>query len=210
MSNDTIKSRIVDMSNNIKQQVITKIQASPMFAIQLDESTDVANLSQLLVFARYMNGPVIEGELLFCKPLETTTKAEDVMAVVSNFFEEMYLNWKKLARVCSGGAPAKLGSRSGFISLVKYNNPNVLGTHCFIHREALASKTMPSSLCVNLAIVIKVVNYIKSGASNTRLFRPICEGMNLSCSIRRYGGYPKATCWLGYLNLRKRSTPFSR
>ena len=35
MSNDTIKSRIVDMSNNIKQQVITKIQASPMFAIQL-------------------------------------------------------------------------------------------------------------------------------------------------------------------------------
>ena len=94
MSNGTIKSRIVDMSKNIKQQVITKIQASPMFAIQLDESTDVANLSQLLVFARYMNGPVIEEEFLFCKPLETTTKAEDVMAVVSTFFEEMNLNWK--------------------------------------------------------------------------------------------------------------------
>ena len=30
MSNDTIKSRIVDMSNNIKHQVITKIQASPI------------------------------------------------------------------------------------------------------------------------------------------------------------------------------------
>ena len=178
MSNDTIKSRIVDMSNNIKQQVITKIQASPMFAIQLDESTDVANLSQLLVFARYMNGPVIEEEFLFCKPLETATKAEGVMAVVSTFFEEMNLNWKKLAGVCSDRAPAMLGSRSGFISLVKYKNPNVLGTHCFIHREALASKTMPCSLCVNLAIVIKVINYIKSGASNTRLFRQICEGMD--------------------------------
>ena len=71
-----------------------------------------------------------------------------------------------------------LGSRSGFISLVKHKNPNVLGTHCFIHRQALASKTMPSSLCANLAIVIKVVNYIKSGASNTRLFRQICEGMD--------------------------------
>ena len=55
MSNDTIKSRIVDMSNNIKLQVISKIQASPMFAIQLDESTDVANISQLMVFPRYMN-----------------------------------------------------------------------------------------------------------------------------------------------------------
>ena len=43
------------MSNNIKLQVISKIQASPMFAIQLDESTDVANISQLMVFPRYMN-----------------------------------------------------------------------------------------------------------------------------------------------------------
>ena len=71
-----------------------------------------------------------------------------------------------------------LGSRSGFISLVKYKNPNVLGTHCLIHRDALASKIMPSSLCANLAIVIKVVNYIKSGASNTRLFRQIRDGMD--------------------------------
>ena len=161
MSNDKIKSRIVDMSNNIKHQVITKIQESPMFAIQLDESTDVANLSQLMVFARYMNGPTVEEEFLFCKPLETTTKAEDVMAVVSTFFGEMNLSWKNIVGVCSDGAPAMLGSRSGFISLVKHKNPNVLGTHCFIHRQALASKTMPSSLSANLAIVIKVVNYIK-------------------------------------------------
>ena len=76
MSNGTIKSRIVDMSNNIKHQVIKKIQTSPMFAIQLDESTDVANLSQLMVFACYMNGPTIEEEFIFCKPLETTTNAE--------------------------------------------------------------------------------------------------------------------------------------
>ena len=178
MSNDTIKSRIVDISNNIKHQVITKILASPIFAIQLDESTDVANLSQLMVFARYINGKVIEEEFLFCKPLETTTKAEDVMAVVSTFFREMNLDWKRLARVCSDGAPAMLGSRSGFISLVKHKNPNVLGTHCFIHREALASKTMPSSLCADLVIVIKVVNYVKSGACNTRLFRQICEGLD--------------------------------
>ena len=37
---------------------------------------------------------------------------------------------------------------------------------------------MPSSLCANLAIVIKVVNYIESGASNTRLFLQICEEMD--------------------------------
>ncbi|KAI6652994.1 Protein ZBED8-like [Oopsacas minuta] len=79
-----------------------------MFAIQLDESTDVANLSQLMVFARYMNGPTIEEEFLFCKPLETTTKAEDVMAVVSTFFGDMNINWKNIVGVCSDGAPVML------------------------------------------------------------------------------------------------------
>ena len=87
MSNYTIKSRIVDMSNNIKLQLISKFKASPMFAIQLGESTDMANLSQLIVFARFMNDPVFEEEFLFCKPLETKTKAENVMSVVSTLFE---------------------------------------------------------------------------------------------------------------------------
>ena len=78
-----------------------------------------------MVFARYMNGPTIEVEFLFCKPLETTTKV-DVMAVVSTLFGEMNLNWKNIVGVCSDGAPAMLGSRSGFISHVKHKNPNVL------------------------------------------------------------------------------------
>ena len=50
LSNDTIKRRISQMSANVKQQVINEIKASPMFSLQLDESTDVASCSQLLVF----------------------------------------------------------------------------------------------------------------------------------------------------------------
>ena len=182
MSNDRIKSRIVEMSNNIKLQVISKIQTSPMF-IQLDESTDVANLSQLMVFARYMNGPVSEEEFLFCKPLETTTKAKDVMAVVSTFFERINLNWKKLAGVCSDGAPAMLGSRSGFISLVKHKNPNVLGAHCFIHREALDSITMPSSLCANLAIALKWSTISKSERPIPSCFDKFVKGWMLPINL---------------------------
>ena len=74
--------------NDVKHQVITNIQ-TPMSAIQMDESTDVGNLSQLMFFA-----PVTKVKCLFLEPLETTTKAEDTMAVVSTFFEEMNLNWK--------------------------------------------------------------------------------------------------------------------
>ena len=63
LSNDIIKNRIVEMSSGIIIQLISVV-ASPAlpFAIQLDESTDVANLSQLLVYIRYVSGASIKED----------------------------------------------------------------------------------------------------------------------------------------------------
>ena len=65
LSNDTIKLRISEMSENIKTKVISKINSSPVFALQLDETTDVSNLSQLLVYIRYVANEKINEEFLF-------------------------------------------------------------------------------------------------------------------------------------------------
>ena len=40
------------------------------------------------------------------------------------------------------GAPAMLGCKSGFQSLVKKVTPEVIGTHCIIHQIVLATKTL--------------------------------------------------------------------
>lgn len=178
LSNSTVKQRISEMSQDIKLQVTEKIRLSPFFAIQLDETTDVAQLSQLLVYARFIFEKQVEEEFLFCNPLKTTTKAENVMDMVSNFFQEERLSWEKLVGVCTDGAPTMLGSKSGFISLVQQKNPNVIKTHCMIHREALASKTLPLALKDTLATVISIVNHIKGGSLNTRLFRQLCQDMD--------------------------------
>jgi len=63
-----------------------------------------------------------------------------------------------------------LGVRSGFLSLVKQKNPEVVGTNCIIYGEALASRTLSQPLKQALDCVIKVVNNIKASAMNTRLF----------------------------------------
>lgn len=47
-----------------------------------------------------------------------------------------------------------------------------------IHREALASKTIPKNLHENLVLTIKIVNYVKGSALNTRLFRELCKDMD--------------------------------
>ena len=75
-----------------------------------------------MVFVRYLEGNNIQDDLLFCRPLATTTKAGDVMELISAFFEKEGLKWDKLVGVCTDGAPAMLGSRSGFVTLVKQKN----------------------------------------------------------------------------------------
>lgn len=85
LSNNTLQRRISHMSLDVKEQVLDEIKASPLFSFQLDESTDVASCSQLLVFMRYIHSCDIKEEFLFCSALETTTKTDDVMEKVYLF-----------------------------------------------------------------------------------------------------------------------------
>ena len=72
-----------------------------------------------------------------------------------------------LCGVCSDGAPAMLGAKSGFQRLVRNLSTKVITVHCMIHRQALALKTLPEPLRNVLKEVIKTVDYVRSGALNT-------------------------------------------
>ena len=58
MSDNSVKRRIEDMSNNILAQMVHGVKKSAFpIALQLDESTDVACVSQLLIFVCYAKKP---------------------------------------------------------------------------------------------------------------------------------------------------------
>ena len=67
--------------------------------------------------------------MLFCRPLETAATAEDVFKVVAAYFDDKDMNWEKLVSICTDGAPAMLGLRSGLITRMKQNSPNAVETH---------------------------------------------------------------------------------
>ncbi|KAF2889162.1 hypothetical protein ILUMI_17011 [Ignelater luminosus] len=71
-------------------------------------------------------------------------------------------------------APVVIGARSGLAQELKEKNPTLVSTHCVIHRQALASKTLPQNLRQTLDSAINVVNYIKSSILNSRLFTLLC------------------------------------
>ena len=155
-----------------------ELQVSPHpFSLQLDETTDVAQCSQLLVFVRYVSSGSIKEEFLFCKPLVATTKAADVFNLVNEFFANHDIaDWsKKLGTICTDGAPSMLGNKSGFAGLVKAEAPHVAVTHCILHRHALASKTLPQNLKDVMSTVVQVVNFIRARATNHRLFKILCQ-----------------------------------
>ena len=110
------------MSENIKSKMISKINSSPVFALQLVETTYVSNLSQLLMYIRYVVDKSINEEFLFCQSLETTSKAASVFQVLSDFFDKTELSWSKLVEVCTHGAPAMISANFRLVSVVKQKN----------------------------------------------------------------------------------------
>ena len=107
--NSTLKTRIFELANDIECKVLQKMLASPFFAIQCDETTDVAQISHLLVYLRFVGSTTIEEEMLFCRPVETITKA-DVLKLIEAYFPEKDMRWERLVGVCTDGAPAMLAS----------------------------------------------------------------------------------------------------
>ena len=96
------------------------------------------------------------------------------------------MSWSKLVGICTDGTPAMIGANSGLVSLVKQKNPTIQETHCMIHKAALVSKTIPKRLHEHLSVVIKIVNYVKSSALNTRLFSKLCKDMDANHTALLY------------------------
>ena len=148
------------------------------FAIQLDESTDVAKCSQLLVYVGFVQNNTVKTELILNQELTATTKGKDVFNVLADFFKENELDWSKLVGCTTYGAPAMLGRKSGFQTYVKDVAANATFVHCFIHRFALCAKVLPAELMSCLNKIIKIVNFIKTSALNFRLFARLCEDVS--------------------------------
>ncbi|XP_014772365.1 zinc finger BED domain-containing protein 5-like [Octopus bimaculoides] len=134
----------------------------------------MADLAQLCVYIRYVHNKLLENEFLFCETLNTRITATNIFQKVDQFFNTHGINWEHVVGMCTDGAPAMVGCRSGFQTMVK-KSPNAIGTHCTLHRQGLMVKTMPDHLKNVLNDVVKAVNFIKANSLNSRLFTDLCK-----------------------------------
>lgn len=95
-SSNTVLRRITDKAKDVLKQLFLCIKASEFYALQIDESTDVAGLAQLLVYVRYIYEGTIMEDVLFCKPLDGRATGEEIFKVLDSFVASHGLLWKKM------------------------------------------------------------------------------------------------------------------
>ncbi|GBL93772.1 Zinc finger BED domain-containing protein 5 [Araneus ventricosus] len=77
LSNSTDSQRIKDMSIDFKATINERIKRTASFEYKVDESTDVSDLSILLVIARYLNVNELVENLLLCYHLTKRCTGEN-------------------------------------------------------------------------------------------------------------------------------------
>ena len=126
------------LSDCVEKDVLSKVKASPVVSILCDESTDVSNLKQLVVFVCYL----IKG-----KPCTSFVKIVDLADGTAEVMERALLD---VCRQCeiptsqifsfgSDGAPAMTGKHTGLATRLKVHSPELVSLHCGAHSVALAS-----------------------------------------------------------------------
>jgi len=150
--------------------------------LALDESNDVRDSAQLLIFFRGTNNYFeVTEELAALKSIKGTTTGEDIYDKVCQTVNGLELDWAKLVSVTTDGAPSMVGSKKGVIARInqemeKHNHSHPIATHCLIHQQALCSKSLKWDC--DMKIVVSCVNFIRAHALNHRQFQKFLSELN--------------------------------
>jgi len=180
LSRTTMQRRIGDIAGNITKQLQDRASSFCYFSLALDESTDVGDVAQLLVFVRGVDCNFeVTQELAGLSSMHGQTTGLEIFNNVKLTVENLGLPWTLLAGVTTDGAPAMLGSSNGFIGQLKRHlnssghDQTLFEHHCIIHQEALCARTLKFKHVMDF--VCQSVNFIRARALKHRQFQAFLE-----------------------------------
>ena len=198
LSRRTVARRIKAIGKDLTSQLKGLVPSFQLFSLALDESTDIDDTAQLLIFVRGISENFeFTEELLSMESMKDTTTGEDIFECVKNAFRTMELPWQKMASVTTDGCPSLTGKNVGLLKRLSDRVAEVDCTreliflHCIIHQEVLSEKVLGMKHVVDP--VLKIVNFIRARGLNHRQFITLLEDCD---SDHSDAPYHTAVRWL--------------
>ncbi|XP_014781102.1 general transcription factor II-I repeat domain-containing protein 2 [Octopus bimaculoides] len=125
-------------------QAVAEIFCS-VFSLAIDESIDVSNTAQLVVFVREIDeGLNITEEMLSLWGMKDTTTGENIFQELKMLMAGFNLHFKNLHGLSTNGTPAMVGSKASLVSKIRselasmnIDTKDLSIFHCIIHQENL-------------------------------------------------------------------------
>ena len=169
LSRFTVSRRTNDLSDNIKETLKERLKSCEAFSLALDESTDISDTAQLVIFIRAVTAGFDNvEEFLDMASLSSTNIGQDICEQALKLVGKFELNPAQLCGVTTDGAPSMTGRTNGFTKkfLNAVGAEDVVVSQCIFHQENLCTKIV--GFAEVMGNVGQCANYIRARGFNHR------------------------------------------
>ena len=133
---------VLSIAAIVREDINADARASPVIGLMIDESTDVANINEMIVYIRILRSATRVFETVFWAIVEVDEATGIGLAnTVKQLFKQRNVPINKVRCMATDGASAMTGPHSGCVQCIRESaGDNMLGVHCIAHRQALACK----------------------------------------------------------------------
>jgi hypothetical protein len=142
----------------------------------MDESTDLKDTAQLLIFIRGVDGNFEITEVLvgMCSMTGRATGKEISNEVIKCVDDKLGIGFANLVAICTDGVPAMCGKNAAAVTLTEqFVGRQITKHHSIIHLQVLCSKVLKSDYV--MSAVVSILNYLRSRGLKQRTFRAFLE-----------------------------------
>ncbi|XP_077312023.1 SCAN domain-containing protein 3-like [Lithobates pipiens] len=173
LSASTATKKTEILTEDVLGQLDAAIQSAVCISLAIDESTDITDNAQLLVYVRFFHKETKElcEDLLGVTPLETHTRGQDIYEAIKEILRKRKIDLKKVVSVTTDGAPAMVGKERGAVARLKEDNPDLISYHCIIHQTVLCA-ILSDKFAEIMDTMMKLINFLRVSSSHQhRLLR---------------------------------------